>query len=61
MLLSKRTNWKTKKNLGEVECQDCGSDSLTPLNVCEEGEVQKKLMINYAYIDMGRLWEGLWN
>ena len=56
---SKRTSWEIKKNLGEVECQDCGSDSLTPLNTCEEGEVQEKLMINYAYIDIGRLWDGL--
>ena len=42
-----------ENNLGEVECQDCGqgSDSPTQLNICEEVEVQKELMINYAYIE----------
>ena len=58
--------WPTEKDqqgdLGEVECPDCGrgSNSLIQLNICEKGEVQKKLMIDYAYIDIGRLWEGLW-
>ena len=59
--------WPTEKNqqgdLGEVECPDReqGSNSLIQLNICEKGEFQQKLMIDYAYIDIGRLWEGwLW-
>ena len=33
MLRSTGTNWEIKKNLGEVECQDCGFGSLTLLNM----------------------------
>ena len=33
MLPSTGINWEIKKNLGEVECQDCGFDSLTLLNM----------------------------
>ena len=33
MLPSTGTNWEIKKNLGEVECQDCGFGSLALLNM----------------------------
>ena len=56
MLVMRPTEKNQQGDLGEVECPDCGQgfNSLIQLNICEKGEVQKKLMINYAYIDMGR-------